>query len=441
MDHLTTPMRLLYFAGKSFTDSLAVRMHTDLLDHLASAGVEALLVGRGPATQRQPVAHTWEGGRHVIRFAPSATATDRLLNAASKPLFHYDFFLSGARRLAGILRQETVDIVQAQMAYPYGAMAAAALQFTGQPTPLVVTLAGGDLIAAQDVGYGYARFALARRLLRYTFGRAAIVRANSPAMAARAAALGCPRERLHVVPSNIATCLLPSAPLARFRRESRAALQARLGLAKGPLLLAVSRIVPIKGLEWLVQALPPLVARWPTLTALIVGPIGAGDEAYARRLQADATRLGVGQHLHLLGPYPLEAMPTFYAAADVLVVASVFEGLGKTGIEAGANGTPCVITETAGLAHYVRSAGAGLIVPPGDPVALAEAVTSLLSNPERWAAHAAGAQRLAESFTSAVVARALLPLYASARLHQPAARRPASNAAVPDHALDAEPEQ
>ena len=411
---MSARLRLLYFAGKYFPGSMAIAMHRELLDHLAGHGIEATIVSLGPAGQRAPVAATVEDGRRVIRFATVASPADRLLNAVSKHLLHYDFFLSGTRRLTRIMRQEPFDLVQGQMAYPFGAMAAAALDLARRPAPLLLNLAGGDLIDSDEARYGYARFAGVRRVLRYAFGRAAVVRANSAVMVAPALALGCPPDRLRVVPSNITSAVLPDHPLDSFRAASRARLRSEHGLPGGPILLAAGRVTPIKGYDWLVRALPPLVARWPELTTLIAGPTVAGEAEYAANLQAEADRLGVGRNLRLLGPFPLERMRGLYAAADLLLVPTLFEGLNKSGIEAGASGTPSVVTDSTGLAEYITRYGAGLTVPPRDPAALAAAVAELLADRQRWAACSTAAQRLADAFSPAVIARALLPLYAAA---------------------------
>jgi glycosyltransferase involved in cell wall biosynthesis len=405
-------LRLLYFAGKYFPGSMGIDMHRELLDALAGEGVAATIVSLGPADQRVPVVAGVEEGRRVVRFATVATTGDRLLNAASKHLLHYDFFLSGARRLAEVLRREPFDLVQGIMAYPFGAMAAVALDLARRPEPLLLNLAGGDLIDSAEARYGYARYRSVRLALRHAFRRAALVRANAPIMVERAVELGCPRDRLRVVPSNITSLVLPPGPLPDFRRASRAALRAAHGLPDGPVLLAVGRLTPIKGFEWLVRALPAVVARCPGATLLIAGPTVAGEEGYAAALQAEAARLGAGAHLRLLGPVPLARMRDLYAAADLLLVTSLFEGLNKAGIEAGASGTPCVVTGSTGLAEYVAGSGAGAIVPPRDPAALAAAIVALLTDPAGWQAASAAARRLAEGFSPAAIARALAPVYA-----------------------------
>jgi glycosyltransferase involved in cell wall biosynthesis len=293
-------------------------------------------------------------------------------------------------------------------------MLAAALWRAGRREGLMLHLAGGDMIDAVEARYGYARFTVVRRLLRLTFRRSAIVKANSDTAATRARQLGCPIERLHIVPSNITSLVLPERPLADFRQRQRSELLAELGRPSGPLLLAVGRLSPIKGFDWIVRALPALVARWPTLTLVIVGPEVAGEATYLAHLRAAAAAAGLAANLQLVGPAPLARMRHYYAAADLLIVSSLVEGLNKAGLEAGANGTPTVVTSSTGLAAAIERSGAGLVIPPRDPVALAAAVTTLLTEPDRWAAASLAGPRLATEFSPAAVAQALLPLYAAA---------------------------
>jgi glycosyltransferase involved in cell wall biosynthesis len=153
--------------------------------------------------------------------------------------------------------------------------------------------------------------------------------------------------------------------------------------------LGVGRLAPIKGFEWLIRALPAVIGRCPNTTLVIVGPTVAGEERYPAVLQAEADRLGVGAQLRLTGAVPLAAMRDFYAAADLLLVTSLFEGLNKAGIEAGASGAPCITTGSTGLADYLASGDPGQVVPPRDPAALAAVIIALLTDPARWAAASA----------------------------------------------------
>jgi glycosyltransferase involved in cell wall biosynthesis len=99
------------------------------------------------------------------------------------------------------------------------------------------------------------------------------------------------------------------------------------------------------------------------------------------------------------------------AAADLVVIPSLLDGLNKTGLEAAAFGTPVVVSERAGLAHYVRQHQAGIVVPPRAPDALAAAIARLLTDHAAWQAASVGAQALAEAFSLGRTADAIHSLY------------------------------
>ena len=82
-----------------------------------------------------------------------------------------------------------------------------------------------------------------------------------------------------------------------------------------------------------------------------------------------------------------------------------------TGVEAGGVGTPSIVSEAAGLADYVRDYGAGVVVPPRDPQALAAAILQLLGDDAAWQQASAGALRMAETFSLAHTADGILRLY------------------------------
>jgi len=94
-----------------------------------------------------------------------------------------------------------------------------------------------------------------------------------------------------------------------------------------------------------------------------------------------------------------------------VLVPSLYDGLNKTGIEAGAVGTPVVVSTAAGLADYVREFNAGAVVPPRDPAALAEAVTTLLTDSTAWSAASTGARTMAATFTLDRTADGMIRLY------------------------------
>ena len=148
------------------------------------------------------------------------------------------------------------------------------------------------------------------------------------------------------------------------------------------MLLFVGRLTPIKGLETLLRALAALrsdglaAAR---LTLLVVGGTkgDSGDGAHLRRLAQD---LGVAPWVDFRGPQPQDALPDYYAAADLCLMPSRYESFGMVALEAMASGVPVIASRAGGLAVTVQDGVTGRLVPEGDVAALARAITGLLAD-------------------------------------------------------------
>jgi glycosyltransferase involved in cell wall biosynthesis len=151
---------------------------------------------------------------------------------------------------------------------------------------------------------------------------------------------------------------------------------ARYGLREPPFLF-VGRAEPKKGLGVLLEALALLRDRGRLRRKLLlVGPPGWRGRAL-RRLEGD---LELGGHVIRAGYVPRDALPAVYRSALALVFPSLAEGFGLPPLEAMACGTPVIATHAGGLRESVGEAG--LVVPPGDPKALADAMERLESSPD-----------------------------------------------------------
>jgi glycosyltransferase involved in cell wall biosynthesis len=171
------------------------------------------------------------------------------------------------------------------------------------------------------------------------------------------------------IPNGIDTRAEPSVPPEETRRS--------LGLpADVPLIGMVARMAPQKGIKEFLHALRLLCDRHPTVRAVLVGSGPLGEEA--TRLHAE---LELGDRLLLVGEVP--SAREIMAALDLLVVASTSEGSSVVAMEAMALSKPVVATSVGGIPEVVADGETGLLVPPGDPAALAEAVLALLADPER----------------------------------------------------------
>jgi glycogen(starch) synthase len=128
-----------------------------------------------------------------------------------------------------------------------------------------------------------------------------------------------------------------------------------------------------KGVHTLVEAMPRLRRRHPGLRLVV-----AGRGTHRDALVEQARRLRVSRSVAFTGWLEEEDLRAVVAAADVAVVPSVYEPFGLVALETAALGTPLVVAGTGGLAEVVRDHESGLVVPPLDAAALADAVTELL---------------------------------------------------------------
>ena len=149
-------------------------------------------------------------------------------------------------------------------------------------------------------------------------------------------------------------------------------------------ILSVARLVPRKGVDLAIRALPLLrEAGFHDVELLIVGGGDAADladDGEARRLIAVATDLGVRDQVTFRGQVPRSAMPGIFRSADAVACTPWYEPFGIVPLEAMACGIPVVVAAVGGLTDTVVDHGTGLHVPPKDPAALAAALATLLGD-------------------------------------------------------------
>lgn len=189
--------------------------------------------------------------------------------------------------------------------------------------------------------------------------------------------------------------------------EMAAQLRARLGLADRPVLLTVSRLVPRKGHLTVMQALCEVKQRFPNVAYVIVG-----DGEFRERLEQGIVEYGLQDQVIMAGRASDGELCGYYTLADAMVMPSYdipgkpTEGFGLTFLEANCCGTPVIGSRTGGIPDAIEDGRSGLLVPPRDPRALAQAIARLLADPD--AAHAMGRygqERARTQFTWEQVAR------------------------------------
>jgi glycosyltransferase involved in cell wall biosynthesis len=167
----------------------------------------------------------------------------------------------------------------------------------------------------------------------------------------------------------------------------------------------VGHLAGHKGQRYLIASLPHLLRTHPQIGCVIAG---TGD--LQATLAAQAADLGVAAHVQFTG-FRHDVL-SLIQQFEVFVFPSVQEGLGTSILDAMALSKPVVATRAGGIPEVVQDGVSGLLVPPGNPAALAHAIAFLLQHPEQGRAFgAAGRQRVAQCFTAERMAARTLCVY------------------------------
>ncbi len=270
-----------------------------------------------------------------------------------------------------LLNRLDIDVVNAHAPVP-GLADVAAFR---SPVPVVMTYHSGSLVKGDHPVDGLLR-TYERHVLPRVFDRCTELIAVSPVSSAHATG----RSRL--VPPGVDTELF-TPPATPEGREARILYVGR-----------VERTSRWKGLEVLVDSLAQVRAAVPGVRLDIVGD---GDDV--SHLRERAERLGVEDCIDWHGQVDHDDLPRFYCRAGVTVLPSLTESesFGMTLVEAMASGCPVVGSDVGGIPFVIRDHVDGLLVPPGDPVALADGLASVLIDPVRAAELGAAGREAAQA--------------------------------------------
>jgi glycosyltransferase involved in cell wall biosynthesis len=223
----------------------------------------------------------------------------------------------------------------------------------------------------------------------------------SRAIGDAADAIARPRRPITVVPNG--------ADETVFLPRDVAAARTRIGVPDdGPVISYVGKLVPRKGVDDLVEAMGILAARASGAPRLVMAGIGPLREPLERR----AAELGVDDRITWLGKVPHDDVGWVMSTGDAFVLPSLSEGLPTVVCEAMACGLPVVATAVDGTPEIVDDPHTGLLVPPHDPGALAQALARVLDDDAlRTAMGAEALRRSGEDYTWAANARRMEAVY------------------------------
>jgi glycosyltransferase involved in cell wall biosynthesis len=348
--------------------------------------------------------------------------------ATAYPVFGW----RAGRVAAQLVRAGRVDLVHALGASGLGYALAHAR--AGARAPFVLNPQG-----LEEFGGTHPGFARLKRLA-YTPLQAAVrtcARAAEAVLATDHALVAPVRTHLAIDPARIH--VVPNAvdleSIDRVRAAAAGpALRARLGLGEGErLLLSVGRLEENKGFHVLASALAHFDARPGAAGGDRAGGrlspwrwVLVGEGPFRPRIAGAIHAAGLASRVQLAGRVSEAELAAWYAAADLFVHPTLYEGSSLVTLEAMAHGKPVVATRAGGLPDKVRPGETGWLVEPGSPAAISGALAEALQLGDDALARlgAAGRALVEHAFAWPVVAAQLEALYASlVRDAAPAARR------------------
>lgn len=174
-----------------------------------------------------------------------------------------------------------------------------------------------------------------------------------------------------------------------FRKMDRSEARKKLGLGMNKkYVLFVGAFVRLKGLDYLLQAFSLVLKQHSDCILLL-----AGDGYYKSNLELIVKKLGLEESVKFLGWVDNNQLPYLYNAADVCVLPSLSEGLPLVGIEALACETPFIGTNVGGIPDIVIKFKAGVLVPPRNPEAIANAIISIFQGKDNFKVDLENARR------------------------------------------------
>ena len=328
---------------------------------------------------------TWMVDDLVVRY-PRVPTLPRNMGFSLSGLL---FYLSCRGWVSRLMQQKRIDVIHAHTLLPDGFCAVLLGREFG--VPVVCTAHGSDVNV-------YPRHSnLVRAATKWTLQHLDHVIAVSENLKNEALALGTDRE---------VTVVRNGAASASFRPYSKIEARNKLGLdAAGRIVTFIGYLRAEKGIDYLLEAFARL-RRGDAQLCMV------GDGPLRDQLIAQAKRLGILENCILAGQRRHSEIPLWISASDCVVLPSLSEGFPTILPEVMLCGVPIVATAVGGIPEAVRDQETGWLVPPANTAALAQALTTLLSDEEQASRIATCAQKWAKrSLTWDANAAAMTEIY------------------------------
>lgn len=260
-------------------------------------------------------------------------------------------------KVVALIKREKVDLLHAQWFLTAGLVASVAAKIYKKP--LVVTAHGSDVLALKGLIWDKVR--------RFIISNATQVTAVSSVIAEELSANSALRQSsIKLTPMGVDTSLFARQNI----KESGIDKKERI-------LLFIGRLDRQKGLEYLIQAMPAILTKYPASRLNIIGY--GPHENYMRQL---VSKMGLNKKIVFIGSLPNKKLPVYYSQAEIFILPSMSEGLPVSILEAMACQCPVIATSVGGIFSLIQNEDNGLLIEPRSSDEICQAVFNLYANQE-----------------------------------------------------------
>jgi len=294
------------------------------------------------------------GGKKLIRSSGiAATLSQNKLYFIFVPFF----IISQLFAIRKYINKYKIGTIHAHWLIPQGIVAVLYKRIFNQKIKIICTSHGSDL----NMNFGW----IGRQLLKYTFNNIDSLTVVSQSLKDKAISQGY-KKQVEIIPMGVDTC--------KFNRLETDEIRKKHNIS-GNVLLFVGNFIEVKGIEYLIRAIPTVFKSNPNTTLLLVG-----DGILKATFKKIAVDLNISDKVIFTGFIPNNELPHYFSTADILIMPSLNEGLGLVWVEAMACETLVIASNIDVFKAHIKDNINGFIVPVKNSKALAEKITEVLEN-------------------------------------------------------------
>lgn len=264
------------------------------------------------------------------------------------------FIKSAIKKGLELIKENNIDIIHANLDYPSAIIAASLKKKTN--TPYVLTVQGTST-------FKYTNLPLIKQLVIHALKTCDFGFPISNALLEKLKELGLSAEKQKVIPSGVNL---------NYYKKLKQSVKKNKDKFK---ILCIARWEEVKGVEYLIRAMPYIVNKFKNIQLQLVGY--GSQERYLKDL---AHELHVDNSINFIGPVSYDKIPSYICSSDIFVLPSVSEGLGIVLLEAMAGELPIVASDVGGIPDLVKDGKNGFLIPSKNPKALVEKINILIRN-------------------------------------------------------------